>query len=341
MKRQEKAERDDRSGRRTGEKQRNRRQNIQTNWREGHTRSTLVVAAIGMGMLGVLLTASAPPLYKKLRGGRIPMSDTPLYAAGVYEVSERGYGGLVTVKAEFTPYGIENVWVDAPDETPEVGQAAAVKLAKAFWEKQTDEVDAVSGATVTSEAVKRGMTGCMREAALEGTQLAARLDTHLSEEGSNLPSGGSNSGRSDETGVSSSDQNRTEPSLEELLKKTPDGTYSYVCAEPDDSGQYNAVKLTVKDHRLTALSWDSLDDAGVGKRALSAEGKYNMTADGPKWYQQADSLAGYLIEYQTDEGLLDENGYAQDAISSVSIYAGGFLDTVKRCLMAVDGYANP
>ena len=58
-----------------------------------------------------------------------------------------------------------------------------------------------------------------------------------------------------------------------------------------------------------------------------------MTENGPKWYEQADTLAGYLVENQTEKGLLSDSGYAGDAVSSVSIYAGGFLEAVKQCLL--------
>ena len=44
-------------------------------------------------------------------------------------------------------------------------------------------------------------------------------------------------------------------------------------------------------------------------------------------------LAEYLIENQSEEGLLQETGYASDAVASVSIYAGGFLSAVKQCLL--------
>ena len=65
---------------------------------------------------------------------------------------------------------------------------------------------------------------------------------------------------------------------------------------------------------------------------MSSDGRYVMTENGPKWYEQADALAEYLIENQTEEGLLDESGYATDAVASVSIYSGGFLEAVKACL---------
>ena len=76
-----------------------------------------------------------------------------------------------------------------------------------------------------------------------------------------------------------------------------------------------------------------MDKEGTGKRKLSEDGQYVMTENGPLWFEQADMLAEYLIENQSEEGLLQETGYASDAVASVSIYAGGFLSAVKQCLL--------
>ena len=76
-----------------------------------------------------------------------------------------------------------------------------------------------------------------------------------------------------------------------------------------------------------------VDKEGTGKRKLSEDGQYVMTENGPLWFEQADMLAEYLIENQSEEGLLQETGYASDAVASVSIYAGGFLSAVKQCLL--------
>ena len=122
--------------------------------------------------------------------------------------------------------------------------------------------------------------------------------------------------------------------LEELLMKTPDGNYTYLSEYSDENGFRDFIEMSVENHRITALVWDAVDSEQSGKRALSAEGNYEMTEDGPKWYEQSDALSRYILEHQSEDGLLDETGYASDGVASVSIYSGGFLDAVKRCLLS-------
>ena len=71
---------------------------------------------------------------------------------------------------------------------------------------------------------------------------------------------------------------------------------------------------------------------GIGKQQLSLDGLYIMTEDGPTWKAQSEALAAYVIEHQTVSQLADENGYAKDAIASVSINVSGFINGINECL---------
>lgn len=75
--------------------------------------------------------------------------------AGEYEASAPGYGGDVkagvTIAADGSIAAVKIL--DMSGETPDVGQAAALEMATAIVKQQSVEVDGVSGATVTSNAV--------------------------------------------------------------------------------------------------------------------------------------------------------------------------------------------
>ena len=64
----------------------------------------------------------------------------------------------------------------------------------------------------------------------------------------------------------------------------------------------------------------------------SLDGLYIMTENGPTWKAQSEALAAYVIEHQTVSQLADENGYAKDAIASVSINVSGFINGINECL---------
>lgn len=267
-----------------------------------------------MAVLAIVLVASSGPLYKSIAGRKRPVSETPLYNPGTYTGSARGYGGNVTVTIEVSEYAIEEVRIEAPNETPEIGKAAAVQMQKTIWSSNSHSVDSISGATMTSNAIKKAMSLCFREAAKEGTELYKIIAAEEAQE-------------NDQVAL---------PEVEAMLKEIPDGTYTYQDEAPDGDGYYNKITVTVMDHKLMDVVWDVVDEQGTGKRELSANGSYVMTENGPLWYEQADALSQYVIERQTTAGLMNEGG-TTDEVASVSIHIGGFVDTLKRCLLVAKG----
>lgn len=76
-----------------------------------------------------------------------------LYNDGVYEgSSELGMHGTVTVQATVAKGRLAEIKATSANETQGIGTVAIDKLAKAMVEKQSAEVETVSGATMTSKA---------------------------------------------------------------------------------------------------------------------------------------------------------------------------------------------
>lgn len=277
----------------------------------------MAAAMAGLGIMlalaGALIVISEP-LYKSIAGRNRPISEEPIYNPGTYEGTARGYGGPVTVKIDVTEYEIKDVKISAPDETPEIGKAVAEKLSKEIWMEQAYTVDSVSGATMTSNAVKSALGECFRGAAKEGTMLADIIARETAKENGQ----------------------GALPEVEELLKDIEDGIYKYKDETDDGSGYFNVIEMTVEDEKIRALKWDSVDASGTSKRELSKSGQYTMTDNGPLWYEQADMVAQYVLENQTTNGLLNESG-TTDAVASVSIHIGGFADALKECLLTARG----
>lgn len=99
------------------------------------------------------------------------------YTPGTYSATARGMGD-VTVTMTFDETSILDVVIDAPGETPGIGDLAAEKLKEAIVTGQSAEVDAVAGASVTSKAVKEAAGKCVAQAmgvpfAEESAQAAA------------------------------------------------------------------------------------------------------------------------------------------------------------------------
>ena len=98
--------------------------------------------------------------------GTVPAADNAdTYTDGTYTASAQGCLSEVGVTVTITGGKVTNVAIDASGETPELGGAAAETLADALTKAgSTNGVDAVSGATLTSEAVFTAMNDCLSQA---------------------------------------------------------------------------------------------------------------------------------------------------------------------------------
>ena len=128
-------------------------------------------AFVGAGAMFAGLAGCAPAAEQA------PLASTGGYTPGTYHAEAQGIG---TVKMDMTFSGdaITDIVIDASGETPELGGAAAPQLQEAILEAQSANVDAVSGATLTSEAVKDAAENCIAQAKGEAEPVAA--DDHVS-----------------------------------------------------------------------------------------------------------------------------------------------------------------
>ncbi|HAT03069.1 MAG TPA: FMN-binding protein, partial [Oribacterium sp.] len=90
------------------------------------------------------------------------------FIPGTYTGSSKGHSGDVTVTATFNENEITDVKLDVSGETESIGQAAADTLKSSILEKQSADFDAVSGATETSDAVKRALQAAIDQATGKG-----------------------------------------------------------------------------------------------------------------------------------------------------------------------------
>ena len=98
--------------------------------------------------------------------GTVPAADTAAsYTDGTYTASAHGCLSDVAVTVTITGGKVTDVDIDASGETPELGGNAAAALAEQLTEAGTTSgVDAVAGATMTSDAVFTAMDDCLSQA---------------------------------------------------------------------------------------------------------------------------------------------------------------------------------
>ncbi len=88
---------------------------------------------------------------------------TGTYTPGTYSATATGMA-TIEVTATFDAEKITDIVLDLSGETPSIGQAAAEELVKRALEAQSPEFDAVTGATVTSNAVAKALKNCIAQA---------------------------------------------------------------------------------------------------------------------------------------------------------------------------------
>lgn len=118
----------------------------------------------GISVLLTMALAMATPLYAMAEA--IP-------ANGVYEGSANGMGGAVKVAVTVEDGKISGVEVLEHKETAGISDPAIEQIPQAIVEAQSTDVEAVTGATVTSEAIKEAVAAALSG---EGAEEAGELE---------------------------------------------------------------------------------------------------------------------------------------------------------------------
>ena len=117
-----------------------------------------------MAVVTVIMAVALSPYIQNT--GTVPAADNAASLTdGIYTSSAQGCLSDVTVKVTVTGGRVTGVEIDASGETPELGGTAAKALAAALLKTgSTAGVDAVSGSTMTSQAIFTAMDDCLRQA---------------------------------------------------------------------------------------------------------------------------------------------------------------------------------
>ena len=99
-----------------------------------------------------------------------------IYTPGTYSASAMGIAGDVTVTMTFDATSITDVQIDVSKETPEIGGKIGEDMAKAILDAQSADIDAVSGATVTSDAIRTAAADCISQASGKEVVLSEKKD---------------------------------------------------------------------------------------------------------------------------------------------------------------------
>ena len=98
------------------------------------------------------------------------------YTAGTYTASADGNNGPVTVEVTFSESAIETVTVVEHNETAGICDAAIETIPRKIVEEQTLAIDAVTGATNSSNAILNAVADCVVQANGDVDSLKEKAD---------------------------------------------------------------------------------------------------------------------------------------------------------------------
>ena len=134
----------------------------------------MAAGAVGVASMGVLsgcgnyTLGDARALGKPAAKAAAAVPTEPIYKPGTYSSSAMGIGSDVKVTMTFDEYSITNVSIDVSGETPDIGGKIGPDMENAILSMQSADVDAVTGATVTSDAIRKAAADCIQQASLSG-----------------------------------------------------------------------------------------------------------------------------------------------------------------------------
>lgn len=143
-----------------------------------------------------------------------------------------GYGGTLRVTVSMNGSDITSVKVVEHNETEGVGTKAIDALPQAIAEADSIDVDSVSGATITSEAIKQAVSQALGEAGV--LQQVIPLD------GTNATQAGSARGL---MGVGMASTGRVGPGKDSEGKQVYSVNIVFACGEFENDGTIRAVKV--------------------------------------------------------------------------------------------------
>ena len=127
---------------------------------------TMAVSAAGCGSNPSSNPTTAAPATTAAAAAAAESEDAAgEFEAGVYEGTAAGFGGDVTAQVTIDASGkITDLKVTGDGETPSVGGAAIEPMAEAILAAGSVEVDGVSGATITSQAIINAVKDALTKA---------------------------------------------------------------------------------------------------------------------------------------------------------------------------------
>ncbi|MCQ2441780.1 MAG: flavocytochrome c [Oscillospiraceae bacterium] len=151
---------------------------------DGVSGATMTSTAVKNAVASALAQASG----EAVEAGPTPEGDN-LFVPGTYEGTAVGFGGEITVTATVDENNITDMVIAGDHETENIGSFAVEMLGEQMKEAQTCKVDALTGATVTSNAILKAASQALTAAGCDLSRLpdgTVQIDPNAAKEATTL-----------------------------------------------------------------------------------------------------------------------------------------------------------
>ncbi|MCD7744214.1 MAG: FMN-binding protein [Lachnospiraceae bacterium] len=131
-----------------------------TTFVKGVTACVVVAASLGIIKIGDYAVTSS----EETAASTTATTGSASYTPGTYTATSAGISSDVSVTCTFDESSITAIEIDVSGETADIGAAIGDEMIEQFMAAQSSAVDGVSGATITSDALKAALEDCIAQA---------------------------------------------------------------------------------------------------------------------------------------------------------------------------------
>ncbi|MCD8012620.1 MAG: FMN-binding protein [Lachnospiraceae bacterium] len=233
-----------------------------TTFVKGVTACVVVAASLGIIQIGEYAVSSSEETATTTSATTGSASYTP----GTYTATSAGISSDVSVTCTFDESSITAIEIDVSGETADIGAAIGDEMIEQFMAAQSSSVDGVSGATITSDALKAALEDCIAQATGGSSDEGEEAITEESEETEAGETESDEAAETETEGLTEADENAAEDSAK---------------AETDEAAEADSAEAETDE----AAEADSEDAAGAdtgstGSGVSYTPGTYTATAAG-------------------------------------------------------------
>ena len=246
------------------------------------------------------------------------------FTPGTYTAEAQGIESTVTVTMTFNETNVTDIQIDTSGETEGIGKDTADPLAEALFAAQSAQVDAIAGATVTSQAVMKAAQNCFNQAAGIETEEAPADEEPSDDEAAGEEAQNETDTVVDESGAGSgyipgSYTAKAQGIESEVSVTLTFDESSITDAQIDSSGETQGLGTEVAEPLAAAiLETQGTDFDAVAGATISSEAVRTAARDAI-----AQAQAGGTEEAESEEAAEEETPAEADTENAASGYIPG------------------